>query len=84
MEGHDEKSEFHLQLQVPNKVLGSYKRYMQDYLNPTRVLTPSCIIVPKNAHTFVIIPGMLPSFSTVQGMKNESPYLHVKEFEKMV
>ena len=55
---------------------------MQDYLKPTKALTPSCIILP--AITFVIKPGMLPSHLTFHGMENESPYLHVKEFEEMV
>ena len=57
---------------------------MQDYLNPTRASTPSCIVLPKNAHTFVTKPGMLLSLPTFHGMENESPYLHVKEFEEMV
>ena len=40
-----------LQLQVPNEALALHGRYMQDYLNPTRESTPSCIILPTNAHT---------------------------------
>ena len=57
---------------------------MQDYLNPIRALTPSCIKLQANAHTFIIKPGMLPSLPTFHGMKSENPYLHVKEFEEMV
>ena len=57
---------------------------MQDYQNSIRALTPSCIILPANAHMFVIKPGMLPSLPTFHKMEGESPYLHVKEFEKMV
>ena len=57
---------------------------MQDYLNPTRASTPSCIVLLADAHTFVIKPSMLLSLLTFHGMESESPYLHVKEFEKMV
>ena len=59
-------------------------RHLQDYLNPTRVSTPSDIILPANAHTFIIKPGMLPPLLTFHKMDSESPYLHVKEFEDMV
>ena len=40
--------------------------------------------IAYNAHTFGIKPGMLPSLSTFHGMESESPYLNVKEYEKIV
>ena len=48
------------------------------------ISTLSCIILPANAHTFIIKLGMLQSLPTFHGMESESPYLHVKEFEEMV
>ena len=84
MEGHEEEGRVHLELQVPNKAPTPQGRHMQDYLKPTRASTPSCVILPANAHTFIIKPGMLPSFPIFHGMEIESPYLHVKEFEEMV
>ena len=84
MEGHEEEGKIRLQLQVPNEALMPYRWHVQDYLNPTRASTPSCIVLPKNAYTFVIKLGILPSLLTFHGMENESPYLHVKEFKEMV
>ena len=84
MEEHDEEGIVLHQLQVPNVAHAPHERHMQDYLNPTRASTPSCIILPSNTYTFIIKPSMLPSLSTFYGMESESPYLHVKEFEKMV
>lgn len=84
MEGQEAGDMNPLPIQIPNEALVPQGRYMQDYLNPTRASTPSCIVLPANAHTFTIKPGMLPSLPTFHGMESESPYLHVKEFEEMV
>ena len=84
MEGHEEEGRARLQLHVPKQVTASQGRHTQDYLNPTRESTPSCIILPANAHTLVIKTGILPSLPTFHGMESESTYLHKKEFEKMV
>ena len=84
MEGHEEEGRVRLQLQVLSEAPTPQEHHIQDYLNPTRALTLSCIILSANVHTFVIKPGMLPSLSTFHGMESESPYLHVKEFEEMV
>ena len=84
MEGHEAEGRIRLKLQVPNEAFVPQGRHMQDYLNPTRASTPSCIILPANAYTFIIKPGMLSSFPTFQKMESKSPYLHIKEFEKMV
>ena len=61
MEGHEEEGKIRLQLQVPNEALMPYRWHVQDYLNPTRASTPSCIVLPENAHIFIIKLGMLPS-----------------------
>ena len=84
MEGHEEEGRVRLQLQVSNETPMPHGRHMQDYLNLTRVLASSCIILPANAHTFITKPSMLPSLPAFHKMENESPYLHVKEFEEMV
>ena len=44
MEEHDEEGIVLHQLQVPNVAHAPHERHMQDYLNPTRASTPSCII----------------------------------------
>lgn len=84
MEGQEAGDINRLPIQIPNEAPVPQGRYMQDYLNPTRASTPSCIVLPANAHTFTIKPGMLPSLPTFHGMESESPYLHIKEFEEMV
>ncbi|GFY80822.1 phosphate transporter 4;5 [Actinidia rufa] len=84
MEGQGVEGRNNLPFQVPNEAPVPQGRYMQDYLNPTRASTPSCIVLPTNAHTFTIKPGMLPSLSIFHGMESKSSYLHVKEFEEMV
>ena len=84
MEGQEAGDINRLPIQIPNEAPVPQGRYMQDYLNPTRASTPSCIVLPANEHTFTIKLGMLPSLPTFHGMESESPYLHVKEFEEMV
>ena len=84
MEGQEAGDINRLPIQIPNEAHVPQDRYMQDYLNPTRASTPSCIVLLANAHTFTIKPGMLPLLPTFHGMESESPYLHVKEFEEMV
>ena len=63
MEGHEEEGRVCLQFQVPNKASVRQGHHMQ----------PSCIILPANAHThtFVIKPGIRPSFPTFHGMESE-------------
>ena len=69
MEGQEAEGRIRLPLQVPNEALMPQGRHMQDYLNPTRGSTPSCIILSANAHTFIIKPSMLPSLPTFHGME---------------
>ncbi|GFY96811.1 hypothetical protein Acr_11g0011170 [Actinidia rufa] len=56
MEGQEAGDINRLPIQIPNEALVPQGRYMQDYLNPTRASTPSCIVLPANAHTFTIKP----------------------------
>ncbi|GFY80865.1 hypothetical protein Acr_01g0006740 [Actinidia rufa] len=84
MEGQEEEGRIRLQLQFPSEVPAPQGKFMQDYLNPTRASTPSCIVLPMDANTFFSKSGMLLSLSTFHCMECKSPYLNVKELEKMV
>lgn len=59
-------------------------RLMWDYLKPTRSITPSCILLPVQAHAFLVKSGMLQLLPQFHGIERENPYLHTKEFEEIV
>ena len=59
-------------------------RTLQDYLHPTRTATPSCIMYPNNMPNFDFKPGMINLLPTFHGLENESPYVHIREFEEVV
>lgn len=59
-------------------------RTLNDYLHPTRTSTPSCIIFPPNMPALDFKPGMIQLLPTFHGMENESPYVHIREFEEVV
>ena len=59
-------------------------RSMRDFLQPTRSTTPSCILLPVQAHLFQVKPGMLQLLPTFRGIENQNPYLHIREFEDIV
>ena len=69
------------------EVIGNHNgqgRTLRDYLNPTRTITPSCIILPLIAREFVVRPSLIQHLPHFHGMDNENPYLHVRDFEEIV
>ena len=67
----------------PNAVIQAQAlRALWDYMYPTRVVQPSCIMLPPtNAHNFEIklsTINMLPKFTG-----SEDPYLFIREFEEV-
>ncbi|GKU94734.1 hypothetical protein SLEP1_g8180 [Rubroshorea leprosula] len=59
-------------------------RTLKDYLHPTRIATPSCIMFPPNTPHFEFKPGMIQLLPSFHGLENENPYVHVREFEEVV
>ena len=57
---------------------------LHDYLHPTRISSPSCIMFPANQQNFDFKPEMIPLLPTFHGMDSENPYMHIREFEKVV
>ena len=60
------------------------QRSLNDYLHPTRIPTPSCIIFPPNMPNFEFKPGMTQILPNFHGLENENPYVHIREFEEVV
>lgn len=58
-------------------------RTLRDYLQPIRGSTPLCVVFPPNAGTFEIKPGVIQLLLKFYGLDSESPYLHLKEFDKV-
>ena len=56
-------------------------RSMRDHIHPPRVSAPSCIILPAN--DVVVRPYLVPLLPTFHGIENESPYIHIREFEEV-
>ncbi|GFS41517.1 hypothetical protein Acr_00g0074810 [Actinidia rufa] len=51
---------------------------------PTRNNNPSCILLPIQAHTFIVKPNMLPHLLIFRVVRNEDPYVHTREFKAIV
>ena len=60
------------------------QKTMMEYLHPTRMATPSCIMLPSNAPQLDFKPGMIQLLPTFHGLENENPYVHIREFEEVV
>ncbi|XP_022849858.1 uncharacterized protein LOC111371943 [Olea europaea var. sylvestris] len=56
---------------------------MRYYLQPPLNFAPSCFIFPLNANNFRFKSGMIPLLPNFHDLESESPYLHLKEFEKV-
>ena len=73
--------------QNKNDVYGNQEnrgmRTLREYLQPTRTSTPSCMIFPTNMGHFELKPGIIQLLPKYHGLDSESPYLHLKEFEKI-
>ena len=58
-------------------------RTLRDYLQPTRISTPSCMVIPSTGGTFDMKPGIIQLLPKFHGLDSESPYLHLKEFDEI-
>ena len=56
-------------------------RLMRDHIHPPKVSAPSCIIPP--AEDVVVRPYLVPLLPTFNGMDNENPYTHIRDFEEL-
>ena len=56
-------------------------RSMRDHIHPPRVSSPSCII--PHAEDVAVRPYLVPLLPTFQGMENENPYSHIRNFEEV-
>ena len=56
-------------------------RSMRNHIHPPRVSVPSCIIPPTEDVS--VRPYLVPLLPTFNGMENENPYTHIREFEEV-
>ena len=56
-------------------------RSMRDHIHPPRVSASSCIIPPTEDVS--VRPYLVPLLPTFNGMENENPYTHIREFEEV-
>ena len=54
---------------------------MRDHIHPPRVGAPSCIVPP--IEDVNVRPYLVPVLPTFNGMENENPYTHIREFEEV-
>ena len=54
-----------------------------DYLQPNRINTPSCMVIPSTAEAFDMKSGIIQLLLKFHGLDSESPYLHLKEFDEV-
>ena len=59
-------------------------RSMNEYMNPTRTSTPSCIVFLPNTPHQEFKPRMIQLLPTFHSLENENPYVHIREFEEVV
>ena len=57
---------------------------LRESLNPPRITSQSCIVIPYQGGDFMVRTGMIPHLPHYHGLDYENPYLHVKEFEEIV
>ena len=57
---------------------------MMDYIHPTRMATPSCIIFPANMLQIDLKSGMIHLIQTFHELENENPYMHIRASEEVV
>ena len=60
------------------------QRTMREFLNPPRLSTPSCFMLPPNHDHVTIRPQVVPQLPIFRGTENENPYSHIKEFEDII
>ena len=57
---------------------------MRKFLNPPRLSTPSCFMLPPNHNHVTIRPQVAFQLPIFKGTENENLYSHIKEFEDIV
>ena len=57
---------------------------LKELWSPQWVTAPPACLLPMNAQNFVVRPSMLPCLPHFHGLDQESPYLHLKQFEEVV
>ncbi|KAL6322464.1 hypothetical protein AAG906_008119 [Vitis piasezkii] len=57
---------------------------MRELLNPPRLSTPSCFMLPPNHDHVTIRPQVVSQLPIFRETENENPYSHIKEFEDIV
>ena len=60
------------------------QRTMREFLNPPKLSTSSCFMLPPNNDHVTIQPQLVSQLPIFRGMENENPYSHIKEFENIV
>ena len=60
------------------------QRTMREFLNPPRLSTPACFMLPLNRDHVTIRPQVVSQLPIFRGTKNENSYSHIKEFEEIV
>ena len=58
-------------------------RTLRDFMHPTRIGSPSCIIFLLDASRFNFKPNVIKLLPTFHGFKFENLYLHLREFEEV-
>ncbi|XP_026459353.1 uncharacterized protein LOC113360014 [Papaver somniferum] len=56
---------------------------LRDYMYPTRVSQPSCIVLPATTTTYEIRTNTLQDLPKFYGKENENPYYHIRYFEEL-
>ena len=57
---------------------------MREFLNPPKLSTPSCFMLPPNDDHVTIWPHVVSQLPNIRGTENENPYSHIKEFEDII
>jgi len=74
----EDNQTLHNENNVNNRV-----RTLRDYMNPTRISAPSCIVFPPDASHFNFKPDIIQLLPIFHGLELENPYLHLREFEEV-
>ena len=60
------------------------QRTMREFLNPSRLSTPLCFMLPPNHNHVTIRPQVVSQLPIFRGTENENPYSHIKELEDII
>ncbi|XP_026391986.1 uncharacterized protein LOC113287439 [Papaver somniferum] len=56
---------------------------LREYMYPTRVSQPSCIVLPATKEHFEIRINTIQALPNFYGRENENPYYHIRDFEEL-